>query len=119
MPAVWLAALGLPLGAAPALAQSRTTSQLSGLKMSGDQPIQIESDKLEVREADSVAVFSGNVSVVQGPTLLKAGKMTVYYVKDADAAAKGEQAAGPRPPAVPPSTGWRSTTRSMSNRTTR
>ncbi len=29
-----------------------------------------------------MAIFSGNVSVVQGPTLLKAGKMTVYYAKD-------------------------------------
>ncbi|RWN54190.1 LptA/OstA family protein [Mesorhizobium sp.] len=94
LPAVGLAALGLALAAAPALAQSRTTSQLSGLKLSGDKPIQIESDKLEVRQADSVAVFTGNVNVVQGPTLLKAGKMTVYYVKDPDAAAKGEQASG-------------------------
>lgn len=94
LPAVGLAALGLALAVAPALAQSRTTSQLSGLKLSGDKPIQIESDKLEVRQADSVAVFTGNVNVVQGPTLLKAGKMTVYYVKDPDAAAKGGQASG-------------------------
>ncbi|TIP82742.1 MAG: LPS ABC transporter substrate-binding protein LptA [Mesorhizobium sp.] len=93
LPALGLA-LGLTLAAAPALAQSRTTSQLSGLKLSGDKPIQIESDKLEVRQADSMAVFTGNVSVVQGPTLLKAGKMTVYYVKDADADAKEAQAAG-------------------------
>ena len=60
--------------------------------MSGDKPIQIESDKLEVRQADSVAVFTGNVTVMQGPTVLKAGKMTVYYVKDANAA-KGRQPA--------------------------
>ncbi|RWQ32618.1 MAG: LPS ABC transporter substrate-binding protein LptA [Mesorhizobium sp.] len=93
LPALALA-LGLGLGMAPALAQSKTTSQLSGLKLSGDKPIQIESDKLEVRQADSVAVFTGNVSVVQGPTVLKAGKMTVYYVKDAGAAAKGTEAAG-------------------------
>lgn len=73
------------LGAAPALAQSGTTSQMSGLKLSGDQPIQIESDKLEVHQADSAAIFSGNVTVNQGPTLLKAGKMTVYYVKDPNA----------------------------------
>ncbi|MCV3207428.1 LPS ABC transporter substrate-binding protein LptA [Mesorhizobium sp. YC-39] len=90
--------LALVLGATPSLAQSKATSQLSGLKLSGDKPIQIESDKLEVRQADSVAVFTGNVSVVQGPTVLKAGKMTVYYVKDAgaakDAAAKGAAAAG-------------------------
>jgi lipopolysaccharide export system protein LptA len=73
------------LGMAPALAQSSGTSQLSGLKLSGDQPIQIESDKLEVHQADSAAIFSGNVTVNQGPTLLKAGKMTVYYVKDPNA----------------------------------
>ncbi|RVC21361.1 LptA/OstA family protein, partial [Mesorhizobium sp. M7A.F.Ca.CA.004.04.2.1] len=76
----------LLLGLGPSSAQ--TTSQ-SGLKLSGDKPIQIESDKLEVRQADSVAIFTGNVSVVQGPTLMKAGKMTVYYVKDPNAAAKG------------------------------
>ena len=76
----------LLLGMAPLFAQSGATSQVSGLKLSGDQPIQIESDKLEVRQADSVAVFSGNVTVTQGPTTLKAGKMTVYYVKDPNAA---------------------------------
>ncbi|MCF6123938.1 LPS ABC transporter substrate-binding protein LptA [Mesorhizobium sp. M7A.F.Ca.CA.001.07.2.1] len=81
----------LLLGLGPSSAQ--TTSQ-SGLKLSGDKPIQIESDKLEVRQADSVAIFTGNVSVVQGPTLMKAGKMTVYYVKDPNAAAKGTEAAG-------------------------
>ncbi|MFC3325470.1 LptA/OstA family protein [Mesorhizobium cantuariense] len=81
----------LLLGLVPSLAQ--TTSQ-SGLKLSGDKPIQIESDKLEVRQADSVAIFTGNVSVVQGPTLMKAGKMMVYYVKDPNAGAKGAEAAG-------------------------
>jgi lipopolysaccharide export system protein LptA len=70
------------LAAFPAAAQNSQGGRLTGLKLSGDQPIQIESDKLQVREADSMAIFSGNVSVVQGPTLLKAGKMTVYYVKD-------------------------------------
>ena len=57
--------------------------------MSGDQPIQIESDKLEVRESENLAIFSGNVSVTQGPTLLKSGKMTVYYAKDGGSAATG------------------------------
>ena len=55
--------------------------------MSGDEPIQIESDKLEVREKENMAIFSGNVSVVQGPTLLKAGKLTVFYVKGTDGSA--------------------------------
>lgn len=78
-----LAAVPLLLlgGLVPALAQSTATSSMSGLKLNGDQPIQIESNKLEVHQNDNLAIFSGDVSVVQGPTLLKAGKMTVYYVK--------------------------------------
>lgn len=84
----------LLLGLVPSLAQSGASSQVSGLKLSGDKPIQIESDKLEVRQAENLAVFTGNVTVVQGPTLLKAGKMMVYYVKDPNAAAKGTEAAG-------------------------
>jgi lipopolysaccharide export system protein LptA len=39
----------LLLGLAPSWGQSSATSP-SGLKLSGDQPIQIESDKLEVRK---------------------------------------------------------------------
>ncbi|HEY5817128.1 MAG TPA: LptA/OstA family protein [Mesorhizobium sp.] len=81
-----LISCGLLLSAAlaislPALAQENSTQTRMGLKLSGDQPIQIESDKLEVNEKDSRAVFSGNVSVVQGTTMLKTVKMTVFYVK--------------------------------------
>jgi lipopolysaccharide export system protein LptA len=82
----------LILGCASALAQSGTTSSPSGLKLSGDKPIQIESDKLEVHQDQNVAIFTGNVSVVQGPTLLKAGTMKVYYVKDDKSGDKGAAA---------------------------
>ena len=69
----------------PAFAQSATggAGRLAGLKLSGDKPIQIESDKLEVHQDQSLAIFSGNVNVVQGPTVMKAGIMKVYYVKSA------------------------------------
>ena len=85
------AALGLlVLVAAPAsLSAQESTATRLGLKMSGDEPIQIESDKLEVRESENIAIFSGNVRVTQGPTLLKSGKMTVYYAKDSGSAATG------------------------------
>lgn len=63
-----------------ALAQEETGG-FSGLKLSGDQPIQIESDKLEVRDAESIAIFTGNVNVVQGDTNLKSGRMIVRYKK--------------------------------------
>lgn len=64
--------------AAPAAAQS-TSSQMNGLKLSNDQPIQIESDALEIREQEKKAFFSGNVKVVQGTTTLQAGSMVVHY----------------------------------------
>ncbi|MDW6025652.1 LptA/OstA family protein [Mesorhizobium sp. BAC0120] len=91
----WLAAAAISamcIAALPAGAQTATQNQMSGIKMSGDQPIQIESDRLEVREKENVAVFSGNVNVVQGPTLLKAGKLTVYYVKGTGSATTGSAA---------------------------
>ena len=84
----------LGVAAAPVIAQTTgAQGRLSGLKMSGNEPIQIESDRLEVREKESIAIFSGNVSVVQGPTLLKAGKLTVYYAKDSGGSAATGSAA--------------------------
>jgi len=56
-----------------------TTSQMEGLKLSNDQPIQIQSDQLEIKEQEKKAFFTGNVQVVQGSTTMKAGKMTVLY----------------------------------------
>lgn len=86
---IWLA-----LAVSQATAQTGTAADgsLSGLKMSSDEPIQIESDRLEVREKENMAIFSGNVNVVQGPTLLKAGKLTVYYVSGTGSATTGSAA---------------------------
>ena len=81
----WLAVGAALLAAAPAMAQQTSTQRL-GLKLSGDKPIQIESDRLDVNEIEAKAVFSGNVSVVQGTTMMKAGKMTVFYVKQGEGA---------------------------------
>ena len=65
---------------APAIALAQgATSQMEGLKLSNDQPIQIESDQLEIKEQEKTAVFIGNVNVVQGTTNLKSGHMVVHY----------------------------------------
>ena len=40
--------------AAPAVAQN-TTSQMSGMALSNDEPIQIESDQLEIKEQEKKA----------------------------------------------------------------
>ncbi|MEW9807430.1 LptA/OstA family protein [Mesorhizobium marinum] len=84
-----LSAVALSLVSAHALAQSAVESRLTGLRLNGSEPIEIESDKLEVREAENKAIFTGNVSVTQGPTILKSGVMTVFYAKDGGSAATG------------------------------
>jgi len=69
-----IAALCLP---PLAMAQSTTTS--GNLKLSSDEPIQIESDQLDVKDKEAKAIFTGNVKVVQGKMSLQASTMTVYY----------------------------------------
>ncbi|PKA44270.1 LptA/OstA family protein [Rhizobium sullae] len=71
-------AIALLLVAGAAFAQA-TTSQMDGLKLDSNQPIQIESDKLEIQDQEHKADFTGNVKVVQGKTTLQAGHMTVFY----------------------------------------
>ncbi|KQY13310.1 LptA/OstA family protein [Rhizobium sp. Root482] len=68
----------VPLSSAAAQA---ATSKMKGLELSNDEPIQIESDKLEIKDPESKAIFTGNVKVVQGTTTLQAGNMVVFYKK--------------------------------------
>ncbi|WP_018235051.1 LptA/OstA family protein [Ensifer sp. BR816] len=72
------AGIGALMIASGALAQA-TSSRMKGMQLSNDQPIQIESDKLEIKDPESKAIFTGNVKVVQGTTTLQAGNMTVFY----------------------------------------
>ncbi len=87
--AIFAANLMLVISAGPSMAKqagdkSSSSQNFAGMKLSGDKPIQIESDKLEVHQKDNTAYFTGNVNVVQGATLLKAGRMIVHYVKAAN-----------------------------------
>lgn len=75
-------------GGAHAAAADRST----GLKLTGDKPIQIESDKLEIKEKENTAIFTGNVAVTQGDTLMKSGRMVVLYAKGEGSAATGSAA---------------------------
>lgn len=67
-------------------------SNVGGLSLSNDQPIQIESDKLEIREQEKRAVFTGNVKVAQGKTTLRAGNMVVYYSAKGGSVSSGKAA---------------------------
>lgn len=87
---VRLMAIGLmSAGAVSYAAAQESISRLDGLALSGDQPIQIESDKLEVQDEEGKATFSGNVKVVQGNTMMQSGYMVVYYAKDGGSAVTG------------------------------
>lgn len=46
-----------------------------------DQPIQIEADRLEIIDNQNTALLTGNVSVVQGSTILKARQIKVFYLR--------------------------------------
>jgi len=75
--------------------QSPTQSIVQGENK--DQPIQIESATLEVRDKSKIATFSGNVQVVQGDTTMKCQTLVVFYGAEdgaAKTAAASEPAAG-------------------------
>ena len=75
----------LTLGIATGHAQTKAT----GLALSNDKPIQIESDNLEIREQEKKAMFDGNVKVAQGQMTLQATHMTVYYKSGTKSIAAG------------------------------
>ncbi len=67
--------LALALGGGQAAAQG-------AFGLAGDEPVEIESDRLEVLDNDGIAIFTGNVVLVQGGLLLRAVKLTVYYTQE-------------------------------------
>lgn len=50
--------------------------------LSGDEPVQVDGDRLEVLENEGIAVFEGNVRVVQGDTVLRTGRLVIRYARD-------------------------------------
>jgi lipopolysaccharide export system protein LptA len=55
---------------------------LQGFATNKDQPIQIEAASLEVRDKEKRAVFTGNVVVTQGDTVMKCEELHVFYEQD-------------------------------------
>ncbi len=68
---------------------AQSVGAFSGFKSSGKEPTQIEADRLEVLDKQAIAIFEGNVKVIQGKSLLKADRMKVYYVKNKKSGKKG------------------------------
>ena len=75
-------AIAMALAAAAARAQDFGAA-FSGFDTGSTMPIQIEADQLEVRDEDKLAVYSGNVRVRQGETILETPNLTVFYSGEA------------------------------------
>jgi len=70
-------------------------SAFGGFSSGSDKPIQIEADRLEVRDAEKLAIYSGHVRVLQGDALLEAPVLRVYYTKEAKQDSTGGVTQGP------------------------
>lgn len=66
-----------------ATAAAGQANPFGGFKHDRSQPIEIVSDSLEVRQADSVVIFSGTVEAGQGTLRLNADTVFVTYDEDA------------------------------------
>ncbi len=83
-------AVVVAIAAAPAVAGAQDFSDaFSGFSSRSDDPIQIEANKLEIRDAEKMAVYSGNVAVRQGPTVLRTAHLRIFYTGEATSVAPG------------------------------
>ena len=76
------AAFTLVLVTDEARAQSTMTgvpNAMQGFSQNRDQPIQIESATLEMRDKKKEATFAGNVKVIQGDTTMTSKTLVVFY----------------------------------------
>lgn len=55
---------------------------LQGFSRNKNEPVKIESSKLEVRDKEKLAIFTGNVYVQQGDTTMRSPELRVYYEAD-------------------------------------
>ena len=100
-PLLLLAALMTPALAAPPAANGPPNA-LQGFSKNKDEPVHIEAAKLEVRDKDKVATFSGDVRVKQGDTGMRCNSLVVFYEDNNDkpagkAQGQSMQAAAPGP----------------------
>jgi lipopolysaccharide export system protein LptA len=75
----------LALLAGPSAAQD-FASAFSGFDTGSAVPIQIEADELEVRDEEKLAIYSGEVRVQQGETILETPALRIFYSGEAPAA---------------------------------
>jgi lipopolysaccharide export system protein LptA len=69
---------------------------MQGFSQNRDQPIQIESATLEMRDKKKEATFSGNVKVIQGDTTMTSKTLVVFYESSSAPAAGAPRLALPQ-----------------------
>jgi lipopolysaccharide export system protein LptA len=52
---------------------------LQGFSQNRDKPVKINAAELEVHDKDKIAVFSGDVHLIQGDTSMRSSKLVVFY----------------------------------------
>lgn len=82
-----LAALVCLLVALAAVPAARAQLSGGGFGLSGEGPVQVDGDRLEVLEERGLAIFEGNVRVVQGETVLRTGRLVIHYAREGGGAA--------------------------------
>jgi lipopolysaccharide export system protein LptA len=70
---------GATFGATAQSTVQGVPNAMQGFSQNRDQPIQIESNSLEMRDKKKEATFSGNVKVVQGDTTMTSKTLVVFY----------------------------------------
>lgn len=99
--ALLLVAVALLLPPGQAAAQTPVMGFGGGVSgANSKKPIDIESDRLEVDDQKHIAIFTGNVSAIQGDYTLRAPRLEVTYEKAPDPASSGQggaQAKAARP----------------------
>jgi len=71
---------------------SSVPNALQGFQQNRGQPVKIEAARLEVRDKQKVATFSGKVKVVQGDTVMHCNTLVVFYEQKPGGSAPAAQA---------------------------
>jgi len=83
-PIALCAALGAALVTGPGLPADAQGISFGGIRADASLPVEITADRLNVDEATGMAVFSGNVVVVQGAMRMAAARLEVEYEDGTD-----------------------------------
>jgi len=111
--AAFLAATAACGGASAQSAVQGVPNAMQGFSQNRDQPIQIESDTLEVRDKKKEATFAGSVKVIQGDTTMTSKTLVVFYDQEQSDASAKQSAKRKAMPAATPGPGGTSSIRRL------